>query len=384
MTKPSKNHPARVLFVDDEPELTSSLRLALRREPFRISTADSGAAALALLERDEFDVVVSDERMPGMLGSEFLTQVRERWPRTIRITLSGQSSLESAVRAINEAGIQRFLLKPCPAEEIALTIHELLEARTDVDADSALRSQPRRLLNTGFEAALSGLWMGFQPVLRVDRSVFGYEALLRTEATELRTPLAILTAADELERGRDLGRAVRAAVAERAGEAPPGTSLLVNLDTGDLGDPELYDASGALAQFAAQVVLEVTERRPLSGLDDLEERLDRLRGLGYRIALDDLGAGYSGLNHLTRLSPDIVKFDMELIRGIDRSPTKRAIMESMTLLSKKMGIQTIAEGIERESELEVVEALGCDMLQGFLFGSAQRQFMGPSSYPLAA
>lgn len=369
-------HP-KVLLVDDEPSLTAGLRLALRRAPFQISVAHSGEDALVLLGNERFDVVVSDERMPGMQGSELLTAVRDRWPETIRIILSGQSSLESAVRAINGAGIHRFLLKPCSAEEISLIIHELLEARALEDAGRRLRAEPRQQLSDSFDRTLEGLWMGFQPVLQVDGVLFGYEALLRTDATDLCTPPAILTAADALGRNEELGRRVRAAVAERIPLAPNGSSVLVNLDTGDLGDDELFDTSGALAVHAPRVVLEVTERRPLSGIDDVEERLARLRSMGYRIALDDLGAGYAGLNHLTRLAPDIVKFDMELVRGIDRSPTKRAILESMTGLARKMGMLTIAEGIERESEREVVVGLGCDLLQGFLFAPAQRHFAEP-------
>lgn len=351
----------------------------MRREPFQITVASSAEEGLAALQCGQFDVVVSDERMPGMQGSEFLTSVRDRWPETIRIILSGQSSLESAVRAINGAGIHRFLLKPCPAAEIALTIHELLEARALADADRALRAAPPQQLTTSFNEALGGLWMGFQPVLHVNGALFGYEALLRTDGSDLSSPHAILTAADALDRNQELGRKVRGAVASRVAEAPHGASLLVNLDTGDLDDDELYDVSGALAIHASRVILEVTERRPLGGLENLEARLDRLRQMGYRIALDDLGAGYAGLNHLTRLMPDVVKFDMELVRGIDRSPTKRAILESMTGLARKMEMLTIAEGIECESERAVVVELGCDLLQGYLFGTAQKHFAAPAT-----
>ncbi len=367
---------ARLLLVDDEPSLTAGLRLALRREPFEISTANSGEEALERLTRETFDAIVSDERMPGMQGSELLSTVRDRWPETQRVILSGQSSLESAVRAINAAGIHRFLLKPCPAEEVALVLHELLDARAEAAAAEALRAGPRLELSAAFDRALEGLWMALQPVYRVDGTLFAHEALVRAESESLRSPSALLTAADELGRGQDLARAIRGAVAARIGEAPEGTSVLVNVDTGDLADPALYAADSALAAHAARVILEITERRPLGEAHEVETQLDRLRALGFRIALDDLGAGYAGLNHLTRLSPDVVKFDMELVRGIDRSPTKRAILESMTGLARKMGMLTIAEGIERESEREVVVALGCDLLQGYLLGAPQRDFVG--------
>ena len=88
---------AAILLVDDEPNVTDALKRALRREPYRILTATSGAAGLELLARQHIDVVVSDEQMPGMSGSVFLSAVRKEYPHTIRMILSGQASLEAAV-----------------------------------------------------------------------------------------------------------------------------------------------------------------------------------------------------------------------------------------------------------------------------------------------
>jgi CheY-like chemotaxis protein len=102
---------ATVLFVDDEPNVTDGLKRALRREPYEFLTATSGAAALKILEGQYVDVVVSDEQMPGMSGSVFLSTVRKQFPHTIRMILSGQASLEAAVRAINEGQVHRFFLK---------------------------------------------------------------------------------------------------------------------------------------------------------------------------------------------------------------------------------------------------------------------------------
>jgi two-component system, probable response regulator PhcQ len=130
---------ATILLVDDEPNVTDALKRALRREPYDFLTATSGAAAQELLERHHVDVVISDEQMPGMSGSVFLSAVRKQFPHTIRIILSGQASLETAVRAINEGEVHRFFLKPCNPTDLIFTVQQAL-------AHKRLEDQSRRLL----------------------------------------------------------------------------------------------------------------------------------------------------------------------------------------------------------------------------------------------
>jgi two-component system, probable response regulator PhcQ len=130
---------ATILLVDDEPQVTDALKRALRREPYEILTATSGAAGQELLERHRVDVVISDEQMPGMSGSEFLSAVRKQFPHTIRMILSGQASLEAAVRAINEGEVYRFFLKPCNPTDLIFTVQQAL-------AHKRLEEQSRRLL----------------------------------------------------------------------------------------------------------------------------------------------------------------------------------------------------------------------------------------------
>jgi DNA-binding NtrC family response regulator len=130
---------SKLLLVDDEPNLTSALVRSLDRSQFDIFTADSAQQGLMILAGNDIDVVVSDERMPGMSGSQFLTEVRKKWPNTIRMILSGQADLEAAVRAINEGEVYRFLLKPCHPKELQMTILQGLQHKK-------LVAQSRRLL----------------------------------------------------------------------------------------------------------------------------------------------------------------------------------------------------------------------------------------------
>lgn len=117
---------AKILFVDDEVNVLTALSRALHQEQFQIFGATSATEALEILEKNHIDVVVSDEVMPGMSGTEFLSIVRGRYPEIIRIILTGHASIESSIRAINEGEIYRFLLKPCSPSLIALTIRYAL------------------------------------------------------------------------------------------------------------------------------------------------------------------------------------------------------------------------------------------------------------------
>ena len=116
-----------VLFVDDEPYITQAQKRSLRKEPYLILTAQSGKEALEILSQNKVDVVVSDEQMPHMAGSELLTIVHRKYPEIVTIILTGQAKLGATIRAINEAEVFRFLLKPCSEVEMSMAIRKALQ-----------------------------------------------------------------------------------------------------------------------------------------------------------------------------------------------------------------------------------------------------------------
>lgn len=119
----------KVLIVDDEPTITNLLKDVFANEPYQIISAASAEEALTILAGEQVDVVISDERMPGMTGTEFLTVVRQKYPDTIRMILSGHANFESAIQAINEGEIYRFFTKPCSVFDLAMTIREALKKK---------------------------------------------------------------------------------------------------------------------------------------------------------------------------------------------------------------------------------------------------------------
>ena len=126
---PEATEPPVVLFVDDEPSILSSLRRLFRPQGYRVLLADSGKAALAMLETEPIDLVVSDMRMPEMDGAALLEQVRERWPAVGRILLTGYADIGSTVAAINRGQIHRYIAKPWDDRELLMCVHDGLERR---------------------------------------------------------------------------------------------------------------------------------------------------------------------------------------------------------------------------------------------------------------
>jgi signal transduction histidine kinase len=134
----------KILLVDDEKNILKALRRTLFREPCELFTASGGSEGLRVMEMHPIDLVISDQMMPRMTGVAFLQQVRERWPDTIRIMLTGQSSIDAAVSAINDGEVYRFLTKPIENEDFRMTIRSALRHRDLIQENRQLLERIER------------------------------------------------------------------------------------------------------------------------------------------------------------------------------------------------------------------------------------------------
>lgn len=141
------NSESQVLLVDDEPNVIQGIIRHLRSEPYRILSATSAAEALRMLATEKIDVLITDERMPKMSGSELVAQVRKAYPDIICMMLSGQADFDAAIRAINDGEIYRFLRKPCDPLEIATDIRLALEHQSLIVQSRKLQDQYRKELS---------------------------------------------------------------------------------------------------------------------------------------------------------------------------------------------------------------------------------------------
>jgi EAL domain-containing protein (putative c-di-GMP-specific phosphodiesterase class I) len=125
------------------------------------------------------------------------------------------------------------------------------------------------------------------------------------------------------------------------------------------------------------VILEITERSLLEEVPSAHARIQSLRKLGFRLAIDDLGAGYAGLNSWAQLEPDLVKLDMTLVRDINLMPIKRSLVKAMIDVCRDLDVALIAEGIETVEERDALRELRCPLMQGYLFARPAASFPEP-------
>jgi EAL domain-containing protein (putative c-di-GMP-specific phosphodiesterase class I) len=381
----------RVLLAEDDPGVRRDYARMLQFLGFSVQGATDGAEALGLLQDTPYDLIISDIEMPGMGGVEFLRAVRKQNVDIPVILITGNPTVDSAVAAVQHGAIS-YLSKPVAFSEFGEAVRhatnlyhlaklkrEALEIVKSQNNEAELRAQAEAC----FDAALTQLWIAYQPIVNsTECTVVAYEALVRSNEPTLGNPMALLETAEELGRVHDLGRRIRQLVAANAINAPEGTLLFVNLHSLDLNDPELYDANAPLSAIASRVVLEITERVSLAGVDDLSRKVACLRELGYRIAVDDLGAGYAALSCFTQLDPEFVKLDMSLVRNVDKSPRKQSVIRAlMQLCARDLAIQVVTEGVETAAERDVLRELGCELLQGYLYARPGKDFPTPSWKP---
>jgi EAL domain-containing protein (putative c-di-GMP-specific phosphodiesterase class I) len=372
------------LVADDEPVVLATMKRQLEKAGHHVIAASDARSALIALGTARFDVIVSDIAMPDLSGIDLVREVRQRDVDVPVILVTGDPKLESAMAAI-DLGVFRYLPKPFePAElvasvERATRIHRLAVAKRQ--ALLLLKNDDELLgdtttLEERFDAALQSTWLAFQPIVSIkERRTVAFEALLRNDEPTLRNPNAFLTAAERLGRLKELGRRIRRCAFEAATTAPPGADLFVNLHPSDLLDDDLLNRVAPLSHIARRTVLEITERASLEGVADLRNRLSAIRALGYRIAIDDLGAGYAGLSSLTTLQPDVAKLDMSLVRGIDTDERRQRVVETLASLCSELSMSVVTEGIETEGERDCVARLGGDLMQGYYFARPVRDIV---------
>ncbi|MBC7895159.1 MAG: EAL domain-containing protein [Cytophagaceae bacterium] len=209
----------------------------------------------------------------------------------------------------------------------------------------------------------------FQPIVDINaQAIWSYEALIR--GTRGEGAGSVYARVDRLDL-HEFDRQSRGVAIEIAGRLGVACSLNLNALPGSLADGtagvERTVASALAAGLSVdQLVLEVTESEVIEDAVVLCERLNAYRAAGIRIAIDDFGAGYAGLNLLADLQPDVLKLDMTLVRGIDGRGARQSIVRAILQVSLDLGIDVVAEGVETMREYEWLAELGLVLFQGYL------------------
>lgn len=214
----------------------------------------------------------------------------------------------------------------------------------------------------------------YHPIVDLENlKIIGYEALSRgPQGTEYENPYMLFDFAEETDLLFELDRLCRKKALQNSKGLKHGHKLFLNCLPSAVLDPEFRDSYlktflEDLKLAPVNIVLEVTEREAIENYDLFREAITYYSDLGFAIAVDDTGAGYSSLETVVELKPAFIKLDISIVRGIDRNILKQELIKAIIGLSREMGSKVIAEGIETKEELATLKSIGINIGQGFLF-----------------
>ncbi|MDA1081898.1 MAG: EAL domain-containing protein [Gemmatimonadetes bacterium] len=376
----------RVLVIDDEPAVLKVLGIVLQRRGFTVDTMSSAKDALALIPQKKYHAILSDIIMPEMTGVEFLRELRRHDLDVPVILMTAGPTLDSAIDAV-EYGAQQYLLKPVEPDALvtavgrAVALGELARAKRDALAGGGRKSvslDERADLEAVLKRAYETIRIAFQPVVSLkSKSLLGYEALMRCDETLFASYASLLAASDRVAWRPLMARTIYQRIAASCSELPDGALLFVNVHPWDAQEGLLTGAEAPLEPLARSIVLEISDRTSPAQIDSFANGIPALRGAGYRIAVDDLGTGGSGMNSYAKLAPDFVKLDGRLIQGLDTNDASARMTRGIYALCRELGVPVIAEGVETAGERDALSALGADLAQGHAFGMPSATFVPP-------
>jgi EAL domain-containing protein (putative c-di-GMP-specific phosphodiesterase class I) len=377
---------ACVLIVDDQPANVGLLERLIRSAGVtNVHAVTDPRQAVARCLEVGADLVLLDLHMPHMDGYAVMSELRAALPDdgfVPVLVLTADSTTATRDRALR-AGAKDFLTKPFDRTEVILRVCNLLETRALYAAvqrhNATLRAdldrraeQERRIAEQRRErlqrvhGVLSGggLTMVFQPIADLNTGeIVGVEALARFTGHPTRPPDEWFEEAAAVGRGCELELTAAGAALSQLDRLPPHAFLSVNISPATATEPGLARLLDAFP--AHRIVLELTEHTRIDDYERLLTALGTLRRRGVRVAVDDAGAGYSGLQHILRLRPDLLKLDVALTHGIDTDPARRALATALVTFAREIDAVIIAEGVETPQELETLRRLGIPLGQGY-------------------
>jgi len=351
-----------------------SARGALLRGDDYVSVSSLGNAFLIVLSpaRDhaaveEHDLVAIKKRLEDRLLRDLEHELEGRLLMNIDVFV-GYASLARSPKV----RFKRALLQAI-SEATTRIERERAEAR------DRLRGELEHILSAGQVSCV------YQPVVRLgDYVVVGYELLARgPRHSDLHSADALFDVARGADRLTELDRLCRRTATRSSATLPAEFLRFVNIDPGALFHTLSHVA---IDEYVAELpealravtVLEITEKTVIDDFDHCREIIARLRAHGFRVAVDDAGSGYSGLQTIVETEPDYIKLDLSLTRGVDGSLVKQKLVRTLGEFCRDAGIELIAEGVETRAELDALRALGVPYAQGYLFAQPG------SPYPLRA
>ena len=378
--------PDSVLIVDDDPVARRQITLLLSSLGIvNVLAMDTSEAALIELDRADgnIDLLISDLKMPGMDGIEFMRHVAVNNYQGPIIIVSGveEQLLQTAADMVRAKGMNLLGTLKKPMTRDAL-LQLLARPRTKIKTiTSKLQRENPIITPDDIREGIrcNAFEVHFQPkVDAMTLSVVGLEALARWQHNgNWISPDVFITIAEQHQLIAPLSEVlITKALVGGARLAAAGYSLSIAVNVSatwlsDLRLPEFILASVNATGFSAEkLILEITETGVMADMNTALDVMTRLRLKGFKLSIDDFGTGYSSIEQLQRIPFGELKLDRSFVQGAVEKSAARSILASTVEMAKKMGLSTVAEGIEIQAELDLVCGLGCDLVQGWFIAKA--------------
>ena len=354
----------------------------LRRAGLRLQAVNHGefGGALLVCQRGVFDDQFCVFVPFGVLEPSPLQEIG-------RIGCALAGGLRSEIENLSYGGLRvasgTALLHYNPFLRFERLVHKTVDraasaARREGESGDDHESEALRMI-----LAQKSLRSVYQPVLRLDDlSLVGYEALARGPAgTPHESPEHLFACARTSRLTRELDRQCKLAAVAGAKGKPKGASLFINTLPDTMDDPEFQGEAGLACLRRSgirpeEVIWELTERHAISDYDAFDAVIRGYTDLGYRVAIDDVGAGYSSIQTITHVRPAFLKVDRSIVHGLEHSLLKQELVSSLLVMSRKIEADLVAEGIQSAETLGTLRELGVPMGQGYYLGPPSPAFGG--------
>lgn len=357
----------RILLIDDEVDFAETLSMRLGMRGYEVTVVHGGQEALTKA-KEKPDLILLDVMMPVMDGYEVCSKLRESSETKLIpiIMLTAKEMSKDKVEGLN-VGADDYITKSSDTEELFARMEALLRRSSlfeEIEKDkTSLIGELKRIIQKEL------VEMVFQPIVYLrTRQLIGYEVLTRgPKESPLKNPEKLFQCALSCGLLFDLEVVCRKKALAKAGNLIKEKLFFFN-NNPYLIESEKFKEILNLYDSPEQIVLEITEREEIKNFSRFCQSLNLLKEKKYKIAIDDVGSGYSSLDAVAELDPDFVKIDISLVRDINVNLKKQNLVKTIVQICEQNQIISIAEGIETEEELNTLSNLNIEAGQGYFLG----------------
>lgn len=359
-----------ILVVDDNRAFVDVLALNLQSHDYIVKVAYSGEEALDKA-KEKPDLVLLDVRLTGMSGYEVCKRLRrDNSTHNIPIIMvTAKGTVHEKIEGFY-IGADDYIIKPFETEELLARIEAVLRRTRSFDE----RKQDKAKALTEIKSVIQNqsIIPHFQPIFYLDsKELLGLEVLSRLPADSyFDNPEALFDSAFHLGFLFDLEMTCHKKALLKLGDYAKKNMIFFNVSPYLIQDSKFREFSSFYTSYTKpeKIVLELTERTPISDFDTFLQMLSFFRNKGFNICLDDIGSAYASLNSIVEIRPRFIKIDISLISHIHVDPVRQNLLKAIVMFCKQSKIISIAEGIQKQEELEVLLDFGVEAGQGYLLG----------------